>query len=328
MIGRRAVFQIAAFLALFTISALAQDVTPLPPGTDGGGALLPLITIEKRVDEVNLAFTVTDKKGHFISNLHQSDFDVLDGRLTPQAFRYFQQQSDLPLNVALLIDASDSVQYRFKFEQRAAASFLKSIIRGGQDKAMVVAFNNQVHLVNGLTDNVDLLAREIKRVQAKGETALYDAITFACTRLRNSPPGTRRAIIIISDGVDTASRALLYDAQDASARAQVTAFALSTNDLAYDSYPKGEAVLDMLTQPTGGRILPARDESQVTKAFREVEKTLRNQYALAYLPAEFKPDGSFRRVQIIPRKHGLKVQCRRGYFARREEGSSLVLSSK
>jgi VWFA-related protein len=287
-----------------------------------------LITIEKRVDEVNLAFTVTDKKGHFISNLHQSDFDVMDGRRAPQAFRYFQQQSDLPLNVALLIDASDSVQYRFKFEQRAAAAFLKSIIRGGQDKAMVVAFNSHVHVVNELTDNVDLLAKEIKRVQAEGDTALYDAVTFACTRLRNSPSGTRRAIIIISDGVDTASRALLYDAQDASVRAQVTAFALSTNDLTYDSYPKGEVVLDMLTEPTGGRILPARDESQVNRAFREVEKTLRNQYALAYLPAEFKPDGSFRQVQIIPRKHGLKVQCRRGYFARREEPGNLPFPAK
>jgi VWFA-related protein len=93
-------------------------------------------------------------------------------------------------------------------------------------------------------------------------------------------------------------------------------FALSTNDLRADRYPKGEAVLDLLTGPTGGHILPARDESQLTKAFRQIEKALRNQYALGYQPANFDPDGKYRPVEVIPVKHGLKVQCRKGYFAR------------
>jgi Ca-activated chloride channel family protein len=319
---------VSALLTLFTCLLKAQNLVAVPAVANSTGALLPEVTITTRVDEVNLAFTVTDKRGRFISDLQKGDFDVLDNRLPPQALRYFQQQSDLPMNVALLIDASDSTRYRFRFEQRAAVSFLKNIIRPGKDQAMVLAFNTQVHLIHDLTDNVKLLAKDINKVKPGGDTALYDAIGLACNRLRNSPPGTRRAIILLSDGIDTASRRLLYDAQEASARAEVTMFALSTNDLTIEEYPKGEAVMDLLTQPTGGRILPAREESQLTSAFRQLEKTLRSQYALAYQPAEFLPDGKFRKIEVIPHKHGLKVQCRRGYYARQEQAQNLQSSSK
>lgn len=326
MLVCRSTLAIAALFAIFSSASIAQNLVGSSSASNPGDAVVSNVTISTRVDEVNLAFTVTDKKGRFISNLQESDFQVLDNRLPPQAFRYFQQQSDLPLNVALLIDASDSVRYRFHFEQRAAISFLKNIIRPGKDHAMIVAFNSRVHLVHDFTDDVRQLSREIKGVKSAGDTALYDAISFACSRLRNSPPGTRRAIVLLTDGVDTASRALLFDAQEASARAEVTLFALSTNDLSIDDYPKGEAVMDLLTKPTGGGILPARDESQLSHAFHQLEKALRNQYALAYQPAEFQPDGKFRKIEIIPHKQGLKVQCRRGYYARREEAQNLPVA--
>ena len=276
------------------------------------------IVISKRVDEVNLAFTVTDKKGRFISNLDANDFQVLDNHAPPQQLRFFQQQSDLPLRVALLIDASDSIKHRFQFEQNAASEFLKDIVRPGKDKAFVVSFDGRVHQVHDFSDDVRALAKAVKSIKAGGNTALYDAVIFACNRLRNAPETqiTRRAIILITDGMDTASRTFMHDAQEAAARAEVLVFALSTNDLIVDPYPKGEAVLDLLTGPTGGHILPARDESQLTKAFRQIEKALRNQYALGYQPANFDPDGKYRPVEVIPVKHGLKVQCRKGYFAR------------
>jgi VWFA-related protein len=115
----------------------------------------------------------------------------------------------------------------------------------------------------------------------------------------------------------------MHDAEQAALRAQVTMFALSTNDRQYDEYPKGEAVLDLLTSPTGGDILPARDEDQLMRAFHHLEKALRNQYSVAYQPDEFEPNGDFRKIEIKPVKHGLKVQCRRGYFARREDATHL-----
>ncbi len=220
--------------------------------------------------------------------------------------------------MALLIDASDSIKHRFQFEQNAASEFLKDIVRPGKDKAFVVSFDGRVHQVHDFSDDVRALAKAVKSIKAGGNTALYDAVIFACNRLRNAPETqiTRRAIILITDGMDTASRTFMHDAQEAAARAEVLVFALSTNDLIVDPYPKGEAVLDLLTGPTGGHILPARDESQLTKAFRQIEKALRNQYALGYQPANFDPDGKYRPVEVIPVKHGLKVQCRKGYFAR------------
>jgi Ca-activated chloride channel family protein len=318
-------FLIQAFLSVTVLTAAGQAQTSYLPRAsvieNGTAPALADLTISKRVDEVNLAFTVTDKRGRFISNLAPADFQILDDHRPPQEVKYFQQQSDLPLRVALLIDASSSIKYRFKFEQRAASVFLKNILRPMKDLAFVVAFDARVHLVHDLTGDVSALSKAVKAIKPGGNTVLYDAVIFACSKLRNIPEtqATRRAVILISDGNDTASRDLMYDAQRATARSEVVMFALSTNDLSTDPYPKGEAVLDLLTLPTGGRILAARDEYQLSSAFHKVEKALRNQYALAYLPADFSPDGSYRAIEIIPQKNGLKVQCRKGYFARQEQ---------
>jgi Ca-activated chloride channel homolog len=318
---RVSAFAFATVLQACALSLAGWAQAYYPPATAmaaGGITSSSGIVISKRVDEVNLAFTVTDKKGRFISDLDATDFQVLDNHAPPQQLRFFQQQSDLPLRVALLIDASDSIKHRFQFEQNAASEFLKGILRRGQDKAFVVSFDGRVHQVHDFSDNVQALARAVKSIKAGGNTALYDAVIFACNKLRHDeePQITRRAIILITDGMDTASRAFMHDAQEAAARAEVLMFALSTNDLIADPYPKGEAVLDLLTGPTGGHILPARDQGQLSKAFRQIEKALRNQYALAYEPANFNPDGKYRPVEIIPAKRGLKVQCRKGYFAR------------
>jgi Ca-activated chloride channel family protein len=282
------------------------------------------ITLSKRVDEVNLAFTVTDKKGHFIRDLGGDDFQVFDNHLAPERLRFFEQQTNLPLRVALLIDASSSVKYRFQFEQAAAVVFLKKILRPGLDQAFVAIFNDRVSLLTDFTDDARGLARQVKEAKAGGNTVLYDAIVYACDRLRaySEEQVTRKVVIVISDGDDTASHNLMYDAQMAAVRSEVAMFALSTNDLIYDRYPRGEAVLNLLTRPTGGRILPAREDSQLRGAFRSIETTLRNQYALAYAPPEFKPDGSYRPIELIPRKPKLKVSCRKGYYARREQAKN------
>ncbi|HEY7097359.1 MAG TPA: VWA domain-containing protein [Terriglobales bacterium] len=274
------------------------------------------IVISRSVNEVNLAFTVTDKRGHFVSDLNADDFRVFDNHLPPQSLTLFQRQSDLPIRVALLIDASDSTKYRFKYEQRAATLFLKKMLRPGKDQALAVGFDSEVRLLNDFSDDVKELSKSIKQIESGGNTAFYDAMVFACGKLRNSPPGFRRALIVISDGVDTASKAALQDAELAAMLAEVTIFAFSTNDHQWNAHPDGDTTLSVLAESSGGRLLRARDENQLTGSFREVEKTLRNQYALAYQPAEFKADGSYRHVVISPIKRGLKVRCRKGYFAR------------
>lgn len=275
------------------------------------------ITFTKRVDEVNLTFTVTDSKGHFVSALPKEAFKLLDNHQPPQAMGYFHPQTNLPLRVALLIDESDSIRGRFKFEQKAASIFLKRILRPDVDQAFVVGFSSTVNLASDTTGDVERLSRAIHSLKSEGETALYDALIYACKKLRENrePQITRRAIILITDGMDTRSSAILADAEEAAARADVLIYALSTNNLEENRHPKGDAVLSLLTEPTGGHILPAREETDLKHAFGEIEKALRSQYAMGYHPADFKPDGSFRQIELLATRKGLKVQCRKGYFA-------------
>lgn len=301
--------------ALAGVSVIAQNVGPgaNPQDVEDSG-----LTISKRVDEVNLVFTVTDSRGHFISNLPATQFQLLDNHQVPRQIGYFQQQTNLPLRVALLIDLSDSIRGRFEFEKQAAGIFLKKVLRPNLDKAFVVGFNGRATLVQDTTGNVNQLGDSINKLESGGDTALYDAIILAADKLRTEVEGhvTRRAIILISDGMDTASKTIMRDAEQATARSEAVMYVLSTNS-PFEPYPKGEAVLDLLSNPTGGHILPAHEKGDLKAAFENIEKALRSQYALGYRPAEFQWDGRFRTIEIRPQKSSLKVHCRKGYFAPR-----------
>jgi VWFA-related protein len=315
---------VVLFLSGFTLIpfALAQQYL----GTGGIALASPVVTsldepnfsITKQVDEVNLVFTVTDSRRRLLRNLSSADFQLLDNHRPPDKIRYFQQQSSLPLQIALLIDASSSITGRFGFEKKAASIFLKEIVRPGVDQAFLVAFNSEIHLLRDFTDDVAALQESLSILKPGGNTALYDAIVFAADKLRSHPDAsvTRRVIVLISDGEDTKHHAILYDAEQAAMQADSILFVLSTNTIRHNSeHPHGEAVLDILSRATGGNILPARENSEINSAFRSIEKSLRSQYVLGYTPAEFKADGSFHTIEIVPRKSRLKVQCRRGYYA-------------
>ncbi len=309
----------ACFLS-FVCSLHAQEDSTPPAMTarlvDPDAAM---VTISKRVDEVNLLFTATDSKGRFVTDLEASDVQVLDNRLPPEGIRSFQKESDLPLRVGLVIDLSESITDRFKFEKKAAATFLKKSLRP-TDQAFIVGFNQKVQLFQDFTGNPAVLGQAVQRMKAGGNTSFYDAVVFACHKLQEQPRDrlVRKVLILITDGQDTSSKGILADAEQAAARAEASVFALSTNDLKYDDYPKGEAVLELLTRYAGGQILRARDTDQLTKAFSQVEQALRSQYALAYKPANFAPDGSFRTIELRSTKPKLRIQCRRGYYAPRE----------
>ncbi len=276
------------------------------------------LVIKKRVDEVNLLFTVVDGKGRFISKLQKEDFNLLDDQHPPEQVRHFQQESDLPLRIALLIDISGSVTQRFKFEQDAAIAFFKKILRPNVDKAFVVGFNQEVHLEQDFTEDVNALGKAVRRLKPEGETAIFDALVFASEKLRkNSEPGTRRAIIVISDGENNCGKRFMHEADEAALKAEAPVYTLSTN-LAHSEYSKGQAVLELLARYTGGELLPAHEASQVVRAFKQVEEALRSQYVLSYKPAEFSADGRYRPIALTARNPKLKVECRRGYFAPRD----------
>jgi VWFA-related protein len=303
------------FCLLCLNSALAQEVSE--EFAKASPLALPEATITKRVDEVNLVFTVTDSRGRLVSDLQRDSFTLMDNQKVPQHISYFQQQSDLPLRVALLIDLSDSVRSRFRFEQEAAIVFLKKILRPDRDKAFIVGFDSKVFLAQDTTNNMDKLATATRSLISGGDTAFYDALVFASDKLAQSSDhvATRRAIILISDGLDTRSQRTLEDAKDALMRSEAVMYALSTNSTLAEPHPKGDAILDTLVGPSGGRILAAREKTDLKQAFSHVAKTLRTQYAVGYRPEDLLPDGSYHAVNITVQKKGFQVRCRKGYFA-------------
>jgi len=315
-------FQVLCFsvflLFLFLISSNFASAQAVAATGWSSEFLPPAATITKTVDEVNLAFTVTNKSGHFVSNLNRDDFRLLDNHQAPQRLTFFQQRSDLPLHLAVLIDSSASVEYRFKFETRAAAVFLRKILRPGTDRAFVVAFNDEVKTVVEPADKPARLMSALKRLKPEGNTALNDAVIYACQKLGHIPENqtTRRALVLISDGVDTVHRSTLEQAMQAAARAQVMIFSLTTNQSEFEANSQGDAVLRDLANSTGGALLAAHNESRLEASFHNLEKALRNQYVLGYNPAGFVPDGSYRSVELSTVKRGFRTNCRRGYYAR------------
>ncbi len=309
-------------LGVCFVPSYAQSPNSLT--TSGYQFLAPVTTISKQVYEVNLAFTVIDHHGHFVSDLSPGDFHLFDNQLTPPHFTFFQQRSDLPLHLAVLIDASASVKSRFKIEQSSALAFVRKILRPGKDKAIVIAFNDQVTTIQDLTDRASRVSSAIGKVKPDGNTALYDAVLYAADKLRRLQESgiTRRAIVLVSDGMDTVNRSTLKQAEAAVAQAEVMIFCLSDNPTEFElNDAKGNAVLKQLAASTGGSVLPAYDELRLVSSLRNVEKALRNQYVVAYSPPEFRADGTYHKVEIVPTKKGLKTNCRAGYYAKSLEPS-------
>lgn len=277
---------------------------------------IPLI--RKRVDEVSVIFTVTDKHGKFIKDLKQADFRILDNNLPPQKVIDLKPETNLPLRVGLLVDASNSVRDRFSFEQEAAIEFLNQIIRPKSDRGFVIGFDTTAEVTQDFTDNTDKLSKGVHALRAGGGTALYDAVFYACRdklmKADQAGASVRRAIILLSDGEDNQSRVTREEAIEMAQRAEVIVYAISTNVSGVKLH--GDKVLERLAEATGGRAFFPFKVQDVANAFSEIQDELRSQYQLAYRPADFKPDGRYRSIEIVAANHkNLKVRARKGYFA-------------
>ena len=317
---------IAALLAAFALTcvspALAQSyasgtasVSTYSPSEDDSqsGSLL---TIRKRVDEVNVLFIATDKHGKFVRDLNQADFTILDDHKPPQSILNFRRETDLPLHLGLLIDVSGSVHSRFDFEQDAAISFLQHSIRAGFDKAFIVGFNNKSQMSQDFTDNVKLLSAGVHKLQDGGGTAIYDAVYHACKdkflKDRNDH-AVRKAIVIVSDGEDNQSEFTRAQAIEMAQRAEVIIYAISTDDSGL--ILRGDKVLEQLAEATGGRAFFPFKMKDITRSYAAIEDELRSQYIVSYKPADFDADGRFRSIEISALKKDLQVRARKGYFA-------------
>jgi VWFA-related protein len=275
-----------------------------------------LPTIKRFVNEVNVVFTVTDKHGRYIKDLKQNDFKVLDDSKPASQIRSFRAETDLPLQVGLLVDASNSVRDRFRFEQEAAIEFMNQIIRPSYDKAFIIGFDTTPEVTQDFTDNTELLSRGVHALRAGGGTAMYDALYFACRdKLRNAEHTgpVRRAIILLSDGEDNQSRVTREEAIEMAQRAEVIVYAISTNVSGVKK--QGDKVLERISDATGGVAFFPFQMRDVSNAFTEIQEALRSQYALAYIPEDFRPDGRYRTIQIQADQKQYHVRARRGYYA-------------
>ncbi len=299
-----------------TAPAAAADGTPRledPPKSPGDDSI-PVIV--RFANEVRVIFTVTDKHGRYIKDLKQNDFRVLDDRKPADRINSFRSETDLPLQVGLLIDASNSIRDRFKFEQEAAIEFLNSIIRPNYDQAMTVGFDSTPDVTQDFTDNTELLSKGVRALKAGGGTAMYDALYSACrdhlmTHEQKGP--VRRAIILLSDGDDNSSHVTREEAIEMAQRAEVIVYTISTN--VTGSKTKSDKVLERIAEATGGRAFFPFQIRDVTDAFASIQDELRSQYAMAYRPADFVADGHFRTIEILAQQKAFHVRTRKGYFA-------------
>ena len=325
-------------LALVCCSAMAQTTppaaqspaagqTPSPtanavaPGTASSAPddTLPVQTFHSRSDEVNVIFTVTDKHNKFIKDLKESQFKFLDNNKPPKQIMNFSAETDLPLRVGLLIDASNSIRDRFLFEQDAAIEFLHQIIRPRTDKAFVLAFDEVWDLTQDFTGDLEKLTKGVKVIRPGGGTALWDAVFYACRdklmKERETGP-VRRAIILVSDGDDNQSRVLRQEAIEMAQRAGVIVYTISTN---LSSNPdEGDRSLKMLAETTGGQAFFPFKLQDVANAFHDIHEELRSQYSVFYKPEGFEANGQFRPIQIAAENKKFRVRAKKGYYVPRQ----------
>jgi len=272
---------------------------------------------------VRLPVTVTDKYNRLIVDLKETDFEIAEDK-TPQAIVSFQPQSNLPLDLAVLMDTSTSVKPKLKFEKDAALTFLETMLKSSQDRALFATFDSQVELHQDFTDRLDLLNQAIDKVRAQGSTRMYDAIYSICEEKMMAPTslGRRHAMVVITDGADTESERDLKDAIDIAQRSETTVYVISTESGGFFGAQLGlvdrkeDKDLKRLAEETGGRAFFTADMAELGKSLDRIARELRSQYLIAYEPANGNYDGKYRQVEVrLPKRKDLRARTKKGYTA-------------
>ena len=288
-----------------------QPPKPVPQDQEGEPT-----RIQVDVTRVNMLFTVTDKKGRFVTDLTKGDFEIIEGR-KPQTIQEFNAESNLPLRLGVLIDTSNSIRDRFRFEQEAASQFIQTVVNQDQDKAMVVSFDTSTQLVSDLVSDTEKLDKAVRDLRPGGGTALYDAIYYSCRdKLSQDQPSYkyRRAIVVVSDGDDNQSRYTRDQALEMAQKADVVIYAISTNISRVES--DGDKVLRYLTAETGGRAFFPFKVEDLEVSFDNIANELRHQYNISYRPEPLVADGLFHKIDMHVRgRKDLVIHARKGYYA-------------
>src|SRR5919205_3575596 len=300
--------------------------------------------IKVETNLTNIFFTAADKHRRFISDLKAEDIRVLeDGE--PQEIFTFQQNIDLPLSLAILIDTSASEERTLPDEKAAAQAFLENVLRPNKDEAAVVSFTGETTLEQGFSGSIERLRRAIDHVEfvppsgyigggvvvngtppisgtnqsLAGSTAIWDAVWATSEELiSSSAEHTRRAIILLTDGDDTSSRMKMHEAIERAQKSDALIYAIGIGDRY--TFNVNEGALRKIAEQTGGRAYFPQHERDLRYAFAQIQKDLREQYLVAYSPTNKARDGSFRKIEIQivnpALKQNLKLNYRTGYFAK------------
>lgn len=327
-----------AILSSRSLSAQQQNPPAPPPPASQEPVQQSQTVIPVRVNLVDVLFTVLDRRNKLVPTLEKQDFKVLDDNVG-QDIRYFSRQSDLPLRIGMLLDTSNSIRDRIKFEQDAANNFLFSVLRRGKDEAFVMTFDDEPQVVQAFTPDTGKLRDQILRTRAGGGTAVYDAIYQACEQELSHPPRppgdqpdvVRRVMILISDGEDNLSMHTRAEAIEMAQRSSVVIYTISTSTqwVTLDDPNKersgnrkyhlteGDKILQALAEETGGRAFYPYHVDDLDQSFQDIGDELRNQYSIAYNPSTHSLDGRYHKIRIeVPEHKGYQVRARKGYFAR------------
>jgi Ca-activated chloride channel family protein len=329
-------------ILLFSCGAQGRVAAQTPTDQDD--------VIRVETDLTNLFFTASSKDARFITSLREEDLRVTEDGVA-QKILTFQRETDRPLAIAFLIDVSASQERTLSQEKAAARGFIETIIRSSKDQAAIIPFTGAAFLEQGLTRDVFSIYRALERVEVamptylgagrpisgivsgpgmpapprEGSTAIWEAVVLASREIlapSQDPnhPQRRRAIILLTDGVDTSSRLMRSEAVNEALAAETVIYAIGIGDSKYEGVDKN--AVRAVAEGTGGRAFFPKRDADLKAAFAEIEQELRSQYLIAYSSSNKNRDGGYRQMSIdvtspALKKDLLKIRHRPGYFAKR-----------
>ena len=289
--------------------------SPQPARLTVAKAVLPGYTIRRTVREVRMQFTVADSRGRLVQSLSAGDFQVFDNRSAVTQFGGFARLEDLPLQAAILLDISDSMQKSAWREKQATRFFLDHVFRSSTDRALLVAFSDEMKVRQGPTGEREALTQALASVQQQGyATNLFDSIFYTCREQfpqNEDSDLAQRVLVLLTDGEDTGSLHSLTDAVMAAQRRDVQIFAVAIHPAR--KYSPGDKVLRPLTETTGGQFYVAAGEKDFPGIFASMQQQMRTQYAVSFRPPNL--EAGFHAVTIeAAGGDKLRVHARQGYF--------------
>lgn len=293
-------------LTLLSVNALSQPDPQDKP-------------IRVDVNAVNVLVTVIDREGRFVTDLKEEQFEIFENGKR-QEITNFSHETDLPLDIGLLIDTSASVRTQLDFEKQSARNFLFAVMKP-RDRALLVEFDSGVQMISDFSNQPSRVARQLEGLRAGGGTRLLDAVYAVC-RDKMSRAGARRTVVLVSDGADRDSSQSVDEAVDMAHHSGVVIYAIGTSRFTASGTRKGEEVLRNLAEKTGGRVFFPYSPDQLQGAFQMIDTELRSQYSITFTPEDLENRHKFRRLRVKLRKaKDYELRYRNGYYISESPGA-------